>query len=136
MTFPVDPADVRVAIIDDNDDNSYIAWRCVLEAGVPAKHCDIYAQGQAFLEAGKPYDVILLDIMLPVLDGFELLLRIRSSDLVASATVIAMSASMMRGDVLRYQQAGFDGIIGKPYDPDEMPDRLRDLFAGQPVWSR
>lgn len=65
-------------------------------------------------------DVILLDIVMPEMDGIELLQRLRNRDTVANVPVVMLSASHARHDLDRALQAGASGFVPKPVDPDRL----------------
>ncbi|MEQ1854791.1 MAG: response regulator transcription factor, partial [Chthoniobacteraceae bacterium] len=71
------------------------------------------------------YDAIVLDVMLPVMDGFELLRRLR---LTKSTPVLILTARVKSGDRVRGLDTGADDYLAKPYDLDELLARLRALI--------
>ena len=79
--------------------------------------CDAVADGQAALDAvsTRAYDLVLMDVQMPVLDGLEATRRIRALDGPAAAVpILALTANAMRGDERRCLDAGMDGYIAKP----------------------
>ncbi len=79
--------------------------------------CDVVADGQAALDAvgTRAYDLVLMDVQMPVLDGLEATRRIRALDgPAASVPILALTANAMRGDERRCLDAGMDGYIAKP----------------------
>lgn len=78
--------------------------------------------GRRGLEAattlGHSLDLILSDIQMPDLDGYQFLAELRLSPLLASKPVIAITAFSMRGDEQKILASGFDGYISKPIDPE------------------
>ena len=81
----------------------------------------------------KP-DVILLDIHLTPHNGYELLRMLRTDPLYRMAKIIAVTASVMQGEVEKLQQSGFDGAIGKPVSMQQLPDLLTRILAGEAIW--
>jgi CheY-like chemotaxis protein len=69
-------------------------------------------------------DLILMDVMMPGLDGPSTLKRIRSSALVSSIPVIFLTAKVMPAELQHYQQLGALGVIGKPFDPMTLGEQL------------
>ena len=73
------------------------------------------------LLAAQPFDIILLDVHMPVMDGAETIQRIRASDATWSrVAVIALTADAMSGDRERYRAMGMDGYASKPISQDEL----------------
>jgi len=79
-------------------------------------------------------DVILLDVHMRPLDGFEVLKLLRKNAAFSRSRVIALTASVMNEEVAMLKQSGFDGAIGKPIDPDVFPDLIRQIINGEEVW--
>ncbi len=106
----------RVLYIEDNDVNQ------VLMAGMLAHRPGIALVMSAWPEEGlamaqrEPPDLILLDIQLPGIDGFEVLRRLRAAALTASVPVVAVSANAMNSDLQAACVAGFDDYLTKPLD--------------------
>lgn len=74
-------------------------------------------------------DLILLDIQMPKLDGFEVLKRLRQDSGCASCPVVALTAYAMRGDREKGLAAGFDGYVTKPIDVAALMTEIEKLLA-------
>ncbi len=83
-----------------------------------------------------PYqpDIILLDIHMQPVDGFTILKELRQHPQFKTATVVAVTASVMNEEVALLKSAGFDGGIAKPIRPDQFPALLHRLARGEKVW--
>ena len=81
-------------------------------------------------EQDRP-DLILMDLSLPVIDGWEATRRIKGSDALRHIPVIALSAHAMTGDEDRARQSGCDDYVSKPLDEDLLFEKL-DKFIGSP----
>ena len=79
------------------------------------------------IPALKP-DLLLLDLSMPVLDGFATLKKIRETLEMASLTVVAVTAYAMRGDQEKAMQAGFDGYLSKPIDSSLLDRELERIW--------
>jgi two-component system cell cycle response regulator DivK len=79
-------------------------------------------------------DVILLDIHMEPINGFEILGLIRAEPKCKDCTVYALTASVMNEEVNQLRTAGFDGVIGKPLDADTFPELFQKMESRQPVW--
>lgn len=108
---------VRVLIVEDNEVNLELVVY-LLEA---FNHAVLVArdglEGWQIAHTELP-DLILLDVHLPKLDGYELVQRLKSNPLTRSIPVVAVTALAMVGDRDKVMAAGFDGYITKPIDPE------------------
>jgi two-component system cell cycle response regulator DivK len=84
-------------------------------------------EGVAKAEIEHP-DLVLMDIQLPVLDGYECTRRIKALPGMGLTTVIAVSSFAMKGDEEKAQAAGCDGYVTKPYSPKQLVDLVRRLL--------
>ena len=74
-------------------------------------------------------NLVVMDIQLPVLDGYESTRRIKALPGMARTTVIAVSSFAMRGDEEKARAAGCDGYVTKPYSPKQLVDLVRQFLA-------
>jgi two-component system, cell cycle response regulator DivK len=81
-----------------------------------------------------PPDVILLDIHVKPLSGFDLLKLVRESPDHCLKPVIALTASVMNEEVIRLRASGFDGAIAKPLRYQTFPDLLTRVLRGEQIW--
>ena len=79
-------------------------------------------------------DVVFLDIQIRPHDGYEILKWLRDEPGFQSTKVIALTASVMVQDVARLQEAGFDGLIGKPLAHKVFPRLLEQILGGEAIW--
>ncbi len=79
-------------------------------------------------------NLILLDVQIGPIDGYAMLQMLRQSAQFADSTVVAMTANVMSHDIDTLQQAGFDGLIGKPVMKEVVPDLVKRILAGEQVW--
>ncbi len=105
---------LRILLAEDNDTNQKLALRILARMGYRA---DVAANGLEVLEAvaRQQYDVILMDVQMPELDGLETTRRLRrTAALQTQPYVVAMTANAMRGDRERCLAAGMDDYVSKP----------------------
>ena len=108
----------RVLLVEDVEINQEVAKETMEEVGLQV---DIAENGQAALNAlaTNNYDVVLMDIQMPVMDGYEATRRIRSIARFKELPVIAMTAGAMSGDKDKALEAGMNDFIPKPFEFEE-----------------
>lgn len=132
---PLDIRSVRVLVVEDDPDNRTVIARLLRMAGVrPERLAEREGDPIGTFEPGS-VDLILLDLQLPRKDGYSVLAELRAGSATASIPVIALTANVMRRDVERCREAGFDGFIGKPIDGRRFADLFRRILGGESVWT-
>jgi PAS domain S-box-containing protein len=110
----------RVLLADDNPINRKVAQMFLKPLGVVVVEV---ADGSQALEklAADRFDLVLMDVHMPVMDGIEAVSRLRASNAPwASTPVIALTADAMQGDRERFLAAGMDGYVAKPIEPNAL----------------
>lgn len=79
-------------------------------------------------------DLVLLDIHVHPLNGFEMLGILRAHPAFQKTPVVALTASVMNEEVQKLRQAGFNGVIAKPINLDTLPDTLERILQGERIW--
>jgi CheY-like chemotaxis protein len=79
-------------------------------------------------------DVILLDIHMKPIGGFEMLKLLRQNGKYTGSRIIALTASVTNEEVAMLMESSFDGGIGKPIDPDIFPSLIHRIIDGEKVW--
>ena len=123
----------RILLVDDHLINRRVARLFLEPAACEIVEAENGLEALTELEKGA-FDLVLLDICMPVLDGLETLKRIRASrKLWSNVPVIALTANAMGGDRERYLAEGMDGYVSKPINKQtlfaEMARLLRQMFA-------
>ena len=118
-------AGTRLLIVDDDIRNIY-SLASVLEAnGAEVLPAESGAEGIAILEKNPDIDVALIDIMMPEMDGYETMRRIRANPRLAAIPLISVTAKAMKGDRQKCLDAGASDYIAKPVDIDLLLALLR-----------
>ena len=124
IDVPGDP--IRILLAEDNVVNQRVAQLMLEQFGQSA---DIASNGAEAVDAAVrlPYDLILMDMQMPVMDGLEATRRIRTcAALAAQPRIVAMTANVLHGDRERCLAAGMDDYIGKPVKLDSLARILSD----------
>ncbi len=117
------PAGLRVLVVDDNAVNRLVAQRLL---GLSGCEIDVASDGHAAMEvlARKDFDVVLLDVHMPELDGLEVTRRIRASP-GAQPRIIGVSASADSDDVRSCREAGMNDFLAKPVTRERLIETLQ-----------
>ncbi|MES3003695.1 MAG: response regulator [Pseudomonadota bacterium] len=112
-------AGARVLLVEDNDINQIVASEILTDAGLVV---DIAQDGRAAVAMVRqhPYDIVLMDMQMPVMDGIEATIAIRKMPGFQSLPIVAMTANAMERDQVRCIEAGMDDFISKPIEPDDL----------------
>jgi two-component system OmpR family response regulator len=120
---------MKILIIDDEDDIRGIARLSLAKVGkMDVVDARSGLEGLKKAVAEKP-DVILLDVMMPGLDGPATLSALRTNEATASIPVIFLTAKVMTAEVERLKGFGARGVLTKPFDPMALPTEVRACLA-------
>lgn len=124
---------LRVLLVEDNDLNAEIAQFTLGHAGAVVTHAKDGESAVEMFTASAPYeyDVVLMDIMMPGIDGLEATCRIRALDREDAATtpIIAVSANAFADDRRLSREAGMDAHLSKPVSSQELVEALAHIAA-------
>jgi len=132
---PIEPGEAHVLVVEDNVPNFVLIARMLAFMGV--QHCEWKTSGWQvvqFADTLPRVDLVLMDIRLPYEDGYQALEKIRAHNRLRDTLVVAVTAEASDEQMKRAQQAGFDGFLGKPLDPDRFPNQIRRILSGEQVW--
>jgi|GEM_PF-820659 len=115
-----------VLVVDDNEDNRLIASTNLELAGYTVLEAEDGERGLEAL-AGTPADLVLLDIMMPGIDGYEVCRRIRADAALQQTKVLMLTAKAATTDLVKGFEAGADDYVTKPFEIDELLTRVRNL---------
>ena len=117
----------KILYIEDNPDNRMLVRRVLQAEGYTIIEANDGPSGIQTATEQIP-DLILMDINLPDVDGYEITARIKQLPGLAKVPVIALTANVMRGDREKTLAAGCDGYIQKPIDIDQLPAQIEHFL--------
>ena len=122
---------MKILYVEDNDDNVYVVRNRLGRAGFTVLVAVDAEQGLAMATAERP-DLILMDLGLPGLDGWEATRRLKAAPATKDIPVIAVSAHAMTGDREKALEAGCDDYDTKPIDFSRLRAKIQALLPGGP----
>ena len=131
---PVRPEGATVLVVEDNVANFVLIARMLSYIGIETKWKTSGYEVVEFADSLPKVDLILMDLRLPYEDGYEALKHLRASERWKDVPVVAVTAEASVEQMRKAREAGFDGFIGKPLDPDRFPEQIRRILAGEEVW--
>lgn len=125
--------DAPFALIADDDPVSRRVVQAVLhKSGFTTEFALNGEEVQASVARRKPR-VVVLDLMMPVQDGFTTLIKLRADPLLADVAIVMLTARSNNNDERRCRAAGANDFLVKPFDPDTLAARMRELVVPKPV---
>ena len=109
----------RILVVEDQEDNRRILRDLLTSVGFQLLEAEDGAQGIATAEAQRP-DLILMDIQMPIMDGYEATRRIKANPVLRGIPVIVVTSYALSGDEEKARAAGCDDYITKPYSPRQL----------------
>jgi two-component system, cell cycle response regulator DivK len=122
---------VKVLVVEDNAQNLYLATYLLENAGYSVVSAVDGIKGVALAKDSLP-DIVLMDILLPGVDGYEATRRLKSDPTTLRIPVVALTAYSMEGDEQAAIAAGCDGYISKPIDPSDFVTKVTGFLARHP----
>jgi two-component system cell cycle response regulator DivK len=118
----------RILMVEDTEDNRQIIRDLVSAVGYELIEAADGAEGLAMAEKEKP-DLILMDIQLPIMDGYETTRRIKANPALKHIPVIAVTSYALSGDEAKTRAAGCDAYVAKPFSPRQLLAKINELLA-------
>ena len=118
----------RILVIEDQEDLRGILRDLLTGSGYEMLEAPDGQAGVDKARAEKP-DLILMDIQMPVMDGYEATRRIKADPVLKSIPVIAVTSYALSGDEDKARSAGCDGYVAKPFSPRQMLAKVREILG-------
>lgn len=115
---------VSILYVEDDPLNRILIHRVLNAEGYNVTFAENATEALSYLSY-KNYNLILMDINLPDIDGYSLTTRLRQNPKYEKTPIVALTANVMKGDRERSLESGCDGYIQKPIDVDALPGQIR-----------
>jgi two-component system cell cycle response regulator DivK len=114
----------RILVVEDQEDNRTILRDLLIHAGFTVLEAVTGEEGVRAAEAHRP-DLILMDIQLPVVDGYEATRQIKARPELRAIPIVAVTSYALSGDEAKARAAGCDGYVTKPFSPRQLLATVR-----------
>lgn len=128
---PVQSGSMLILIVDDDEDLRILARKALTKAGHRVIEAEGGAEGLRMVEEQRP-DLIVLDLLMPAPDGFEVLRALRSSEATRLLPVVVLTAHGDEEGARRSFELGATDFVAKPFTPPQLDARVRACFAHAP----
>ena len=118
----------RILIVEDTEDNRQILRDLLAAAGYELLEAVDGEAGVAMAARYKP-DLVLMDIQLPLMDGYEATRRIKADPALAHIPVIAVTSYALSGDEAKTKAAGCNAYVAKPFSPRQLLAKVREFLG-------
>jgi two-component system cell cycle response regulator DivK len=118
----------RILVVEDTEDNRQIMRDLFTNVGYELIEAVTGEEGVRMAEAERP-DLILMDIQLPVMDGYEATRRIKANPALKHIPIIAVTSYALSGDEEKTRAAGCDAYVSKPFSPRQLLAKVREHLA-------
>jgi two-component system cell cycle response regulator DivK len=113
-----------ILVVEDQEDNRQILRDLLTSGGFDMIEAENCADAITAAEANRP-DLILMDIQLPILDGYEATRRIKANPDLKSIPIIVVTSYALSGDEDKARRAGCDDYVAKPFSPRELLAKIK-----------
>ena len=117
-----------ILVVEDQEDNRRIMRDLLTSAGYEIIEALTGEDGVAMAENHRPV-LILMDIQLPGIDGYEATRRIKANPALSAIPVIAVTSYALSGDDVKAYEAGCDAYVSKPFSPRELLAKIREFIS-------
>jgi two-component system, cell cycle response regulator DivK len=118
----------RILLVEDTEDNRQLVRDLVASAGYELIEAPDGPSGVSMAAQCRP-DLILMDIQLPLMDGYEATRRIKENPELRATPIIAVTSYALSGDEARARDAGCDGYVAKPFSPRLLLAKIAEFIG-------
>ena len=119
----------RILVVEDQEDNRQIIRDMLAQTDYEISEAENGEEALAEIAKQRP-DLILMDIQLPIMDGYTATRRIKADRALRSIPIIAVTSYALSGEDKKAREAGCDDYIPKPYSPRELLAKVRQYLSG------
>jgi DNA-binding response OmpR family regulator len=119
-----------VLVVEDDPVVARLVAHLLTRRGYTVRHAPDGIHALAMLEKGDKPAIVVMDVMLPYVSGFELITRIRSTPAWSAVPVIMLTSKAHESDITRAFESGVNDYVVKPFRPEEFVARVRRLLDG------
>ena len=117
----------QLLVVEDNEVNQLVAEHMLEKCGYKVTMANNGEQALSLI-GQRRFDLVLMDIQMPVMDGEEATKHLKASPETKDIPVIALTANVMRSDTERYKQIGFAAVIGKPFIQQDLQEAIQKVL--------
>jgi len=121
-----------ILIVEDDEVTSYMLEFLLQREGYKVTRAMDGKEAYRLIDNSKPFDIVLLDIMVPYINGFELVTHIRSLSAWNKTPVLMLSGKSQEKDIIKALDSGATDYIVKPFQPGEVLARIRKATSVSP----
>ena len=125
-------------VVDDHPVNRLLVRQALLQhwPGCTVHECGDGAQALAWLAQGEACDLVLMDLVMPVMDGAEATRQLRAEPAWCHTPVLGLTANVNPQDLARFEAAGLDGLLLKPFELAQLRAQIERLLPAAPAAPR
>ncbi|HEX9694770.1 MAG TPA: response regulator [Actinomycetota bacterium] len=120
---------MKALVVDDNEDLRFLIGRLLVIEGFEIAEAGDGGSAIAAIDAGPRFDLVLLDVQMPVVDGWHALEAIRGRAEFDDVRVVMCTVKGRSDDLIRGWELGCDGFIAKPFDIDAFRHEIREVMT-------
>jgi two-component system cell cycle response regulator DivK len=117
----------RILVVEDQEDNRQILRDLLGNAGYELSEAENGEEALTAVASQRP-DLILMDIQLPIMDGYEATRRIKADPATKSIPIIVVTSYALSGDEGKAREAGCDAYVTKPYSPRQLLAKVKEFL--------